>query len=224
MPDWRKLVEDNLSRLPLPAAERDEVWAELSNHLEDSYERLVNTGADKEDAARLVEDGVDWKNLAINVVQERKGYMSTFGKQFILPSGIAFGLATFALAVEIRFGPSPVVWNFNSAQFVIYKVWPMALLITGALAAFLCVRSGAGRTRRLLVAAAPSLLMLGLLLFVLVVGYPLHYLSGVKPDPRIFFWGFLTAVANWVALPAVSLLLGALPFLRELSPVSKPAA
>jgi hypothetical protein len=225
MPDWRKLVENNLSRLQLPAAERDEVWTELTHHLEDSYQRLVNTGVNQEDAVHQVEASVsDWESLAISVVHERKGNMSMFGKQFILPSGIAFGVATFTLALEIRFGPRPAVWNFNSAQIVVYKLWPMALLITGALTAFLCLRFGASRRRRLLVAMTPSLYMLGVMLFVLAVAFPLHYLRSVEPNPRLFGWSFLIAIANWVVLPAISLSLGALPFLRELPQAAKPVA
>jgi hypothetical protein len=62
------------------------------------------------------------------------------------------------------------------------------------------------------------------MLFVLAVAFPLHYLRGVEANPRLFGWGFLIAIANWVMLPGISLSLGALPFLRELPQAAKPVA
>jgi hypothetical protein len=40
MPDWQELVRRHLTGLALDPAEKDQVYAELASHLEESYESL----------------------------------------------------------------------------------------------------------------------------------------------------------------------------------------
>ena len=215
MPDWRALVEQRMARLKLPADMREEVWNEISNHLEDVYEQFVASGSNEEEAVRKTLEFVSqWKALARGIELEKGGNMSTFGKQFIVPSGLALTIATCALAVEIRLGPRPLVWNFGMGALVIYRLWPIALLITGAISAYLSMRAGAHRERRVLVAITPALYMLGAMLLVLTVIMSNHLLRWMPPQP-IYWMPFLVGLANWVVLPALVLFLGAVPFLGE---------
>jgi hypothetical protein len=215
MPDWRNLVEQHLAKMRLPSHVCEEVWTELADHLDDFFGRLLASGIGEEEAVRKTMESVSqWKALECGIVREKEGSMSRFGKQFMLPSGIAFAIATLALAIEIRLGPRPAVWNYDAGALVIYRMWPIALLITGAISAYLSMRAGAGRFRRVLVAVTPALYMLGVMLFVLAAIASTHVIQWVPPQP-VHWMALLVALTNWVALPAIALLLGALPFLGK---------
>jgi hypothetical protein len=215
MPDWRRMVEQRMARLRLTVEARQEVWTELSDHLEDLHGQLLGSGISEEEATRKTLEFVSkWKAVERGIERAREGSMSAFGKQFILPSGIALALATCALALEIRLGPRPTVWNFDRGALVIYRLWPIALFITGAISAYLAMRAGARRSRRVLVAITPALYMLGAMFCVLAVIMSNRLLRWMPPQP-IYWMAFLMGLANWVALPAIALLLGAIPFLGQ---------
>ena len=212
MPDWRCLVEQRLRRLRLPSQLRDEVWTELAQHLEDVYEQFVNAGISAEEAQpRTLESISEWKHLQRGIEREKRGSMSKFGKQVILPSGLAFAMASIALAVEMRLGPRPIVWTFPTGALVMYRIWPIALLITGAVSAYLSMRGGANKGRRAWVAITPALYMLLVMLSVVAIVLAGHWLNLLPAQP-IYWWAFLTGVVNWVVIPAIALLLGAVPF------------
>lgn len=216
MHDWRNLVRHHLKGLRLSPDEREDVCSELADHLEDLSDHLVASGlSQKEAIRRTLEFASQWKALKRGIKREKEGIMTLFGRQVILPGGLALVLATIALAVESHFGPRPAVLSFAPGTLVVYHVWPVTLLAFGAMAAFLSIRAGANATRGLFVALSPALIMFGVMVFVLLVAIPMHLLRGVRPDPQIFLYGFLNAIENWVVLPAIPLLLGALPFLKK---------
>lgn len=216
MPDWRKVVEGRMTNLQLPAEIREEVLDEVANHLEDRYDRLLSSGVNEGEADRRTLECIEnWNTLQTGILQERGGIMSTFGKQFTLPSALALGVAMISLALEMRFGPRPAVWFLSyPGAFVIYKIWPVALLLTGGFSAWVSMRAGAGRGRRLLAASSPALYMMGVMFLVVVTVVSMN-LIGRLPSQPIYSRAFLVALANWVAVPMIALLLGALPFLQE---------
>lgn len=218
MPDWLEFVERHLQHLRLARGVREEVCSELSHHMEDLHEQLLSSGMSEEAASREILQSITyWQELAHDIEREKGGDMSKFGREFLVPSGVALGIATLALAIEIRLGPRPMVWRFDHGEFVAYKIWPVILLLTGAFTAFLARRSGAAKARRVLVASTPALYMLGTMLFIAVVSIPLQLFMRGKLDSGIVGLAMLIGLVNWVALPGIALTLGALPFLRDAS-------
>ncbi len=215
MRDWRRLVEDKLASMRLSAEDREEVVSELADHLVDEVAECLAKGLSEEAAEACVMSAArDWDALGKGIMRERRRAMSTFGKQFILPSGVALALATAALALETKLGPRPAVWMFYPGAFVLYKFWPLALLVAGSISAWLAMRAGASRGRRWLVAMTPALYMAGTMAAVLAV---VTILSGLRvmPNQPIYWSALVMGLVNWVACPAVPLFVGALPFLFE---------
>ena len=52
MPDWKPEIRRRLRGLRLPATREAEIVEELSQHLDDRYERLVRDGLTPEEAHR----------------------------------------------------------------------------------------------------------------------------------------------------------------------------
>ncbi|MGB2662998.1 MAG: hypothetical protein WAK48_03270 [Candidatus Acidiferrum sp.] len=52
MPEWQELVRHRLSGLALNAAEKDEIYAELAAHLEESYEVFCAEGLPQREAVQ----------------------------------------------------------------------------------------------------------------------------------------------------------------------------
>jgi hypothetical protein len=213
MPDWKRLVEERLATLQVGCDDREQVCTEIANHLEDRFEHCLAAGMSADDSEKEALSAiVDWKSFAKNLARERKTVMTMIGKQLILPSGVALGLATASLALEIGLGPRPAIWVTNAGAFVVYKIWPLALMLTGACSAWLAGHAGASKARRALVAVTPALYMLGAMLCVVASVFAMNLLKGM-PSQRIYWIAILTGLANWVALPGAALLVGALPFL-----------
>jgi len=223
MRNWRVLVKERLACMRLPHSVYDEVCREIADHLEDRFEHCMALGKSEMDAEKEALSSIsDWKSFARKLVRERKANMTTIGKQFILPSGVALGLATVTLAFDIRFGPRPAIWITGMGAFVVYKFWPVALILTGATSAWLAAHTGASRVRRALVAITPALYMLAAMLCVVGTVVAMNLLK-VMPSQRVYWMGLILGVANWVVLPAVALLLGALLFLNA-KPLEAKAA
>jgi hypothetical protein len=212
-----------MTNLHLPAETKEEVLAEVANHLEDRYERLLSSGLNEEEAVRRTLECIEnWNAPESSISRERRGIMSTFGKQFTLPSALALGMSMISLALEMRSGPPPAVWLSHPAAFVIYKVWPVALLLAGGISAWVSMRAKASRGRRLLAAISPALYMMGVMLMVVVTVVFMN-LIGRLPSQPIYPMSFLVALAHWVVSPVIALLLGALPFLRDVDGTTKCA-
>jgi len=68
MPDWKEEVRRRLSGLKLAPAHEAEIVEELAQHLEDVYERWINSGAMEAEAKRaalreLADAGVFQKEI-----------------------------------------------------------------------------------------------------------------------------------------------------------------
>ena len=115
--------------------------------------------------------------------------------------------------------------------FTFYLPWLIVLPVIGAAAAFWSQRAGGKTTHRLLAALAPPLAMLSFFLVSPYLTLPIYLLlpllthrSVLRPfglaDLAFVIPGVLVLLVNWVLLPAVGLLLGAVPFLRKPQPQS----
>lgn len=137
--------------------------------------------------------------------------MTSFQKQVGVPVVAAAIVAALVMVIDDRFGPPPLVLPFKCGAIVVHIPWLLALLPIGAGATFLARRAGANLSRRLVVALGPALLIGGavnLLMAVVVTGASI---GGHRVYPGDFVGHF---IVGWLVVPAISLLLGSLPFLR----------
>src|SRR5947207_15699360 len=97
MPDWREIVSKGLSGLKLGADEKEEVRAELAEHLEETYKALRARGIPEQAAiqqtlAQVAED----RKSGVKVKRARKGRETMIErmKKLWLPGILAFSLST----------------------------------------------------------------------------------------------------------------------------------
>ena len=125
-----------------------------------------------------------------------------FAEEFVLTHDPSFYLTDLSLR------PQHVV---SGLPLWLYCAWLLAQILCGALGAFLSRRGGGTRLARIVAGAFPALTMF--LLFALIVpvsafvernAYVLHHPSVIA-----------VGVMIWAGVPAVALLIGAAPFLRD---------
>jgi hypothetical protein len=133
-------------------------------------------------------------------------------KSLWLPALTTFLGASVSLMVCQFFGLQPhTVW-VGKVGMSLYWAWLATLPVFGATGAHLSRRAHGGASARLVAGLSPSLIML----IVICVILP----WGLAIDGFDFFRlvGFGLGVVNWVVVPAVALLLGALPFVSPSEP------
>src|SRR5258708_39591484 len=69
MRDWRRLVRERLPPLALPGAREEEIYEELAQQLEQTYDEARTAGAEDAEAmgCALAQMG-DWRQLAAEIV------------------------------------------------------------------------------------------------------------------------------------------------------------
>ena len=97
----------------------------------------------------------------------------------------------------------------GSAATLLYWPWLAGLPVFGALGAYLSLRAQGSIWARLASAMSPALVMLIVMSVILPFGLAIDGVGFF----RLVLFG--TGLTNWVALPAVALFAGAVPFLRE---------
>ena len=150
-------------------------------------------------------------------------------KCFWLPGFVSLaGAVLFLLASDLVYGPSILLSEiglqprdlvqFNSGPGrSFYFTWLAAQLAFGALGAFLSRRAGGSRAARIVAAALPVIVISGMFAVVLPINFLI--MRGLTPAPHPLY--LATNLLVWVLAPAIGLLLGAAPFLRE--PKLQPA-
>lgn len=74
MPEWKKIVRDNLGTLPLTNGRRDEVIEELAQQLESAYEEALAQGINEQEALRRsLAQFKDWEKLRMDLFQSVEG-------------------------------------------------------------------------------------------------------------------------------------------------------
>ena len=96
-----------------------------------------------------------------------------------------------------------------------YLAWLLAQTLCGAVAAYLSRRAGGSLRARILAAAFPAIVMFALWTLVIPVS--------ALAEHNVFLWNhwpyYLLGVFVWVVPPAIALVAGATPFLRDARPV-----
>jgi len=207
MPDWKKEIRGRMQRLNLAPETREEVIAELASHLEDAESEPSNRQGSI--------SAIKWRKLATAIERSKKGtVMNRRIKSLWLPS-LANLAAMIALVILFdRFNlqePGLATPGHVGRAFRIPFLFMLPAL--GALGAFLAQRAQASRAERLIAGLVPSLLWLAVLV---LVGLPLAL------DPQDFsgipMRHFALSTIGLVILPALLLLAGILPFLRNSRP------
>ncbi|HET6181125.1 MAG TPA: hypothetical protein VFE61_29675 [Candidatus Sulfotelmatobacter sp.] len=224
MPDWKQLVRERMESAA-PSAGQD-VISELAAHLEEVYENFRLRGLTEASAIELTLQEVDnWRVLAAKIRQAKSegASMNHRTRSFWLPVLISLGGASVSLLLIQLTGMEPrLIWIdlrhifpassplYGKIGMTVYWPWLASLPFFGALGAYLSRRSQGNTPVRLLAGLSPALIMLVVMCMILPFSLALDGLSLFQLV--VFgFWGLF----NWVAIPAVALLLGALPFLKQ---------
>lgn len=228
----REEVRDRLAGLDLGEAEREEVIAEIAHHFELAAAELLSNGLEPWKAQSQVLSMVgDWTELRhriersrVDTVKDRmkKMWLPAFGTGFVAFAAqgtiahIVAGFLSFAAqGIMARVGLMPRMVRFHEMYMVLNVPWLLFLLVCGALGAFWS-RSMGGRMRERLVAAlAPAGVMGALFLFALLADFAVQVFVDHRISLQRMFFGFAVWTAWMVVLPAIPLLIGAAPFLRE---------
>lgn len=133
-------------------------------------------------------------------------------KSIWIPGLITLIITSAALAVLQACRVQPhVTWLRAGVGLVFYTPWLIAQPAFGAIGAYLSRRAGGDRCARLLSGLFPSLMMLAAFAVILGVGLALRLIRISDFPPEL--WPVVGAhFAVWVAIPALALALGALPF------------
>jgi hypothetical protein len=211
MPDWEKLVRERLVGLNLGRQEEDEVIAELAGHLEEAFEAFCREGLSEPDAVRhVLTEGDAWPALRrkICLARTKEDTMEPRVTRFWLPGLLGFALSMIVEGVSYRFDSHPLVLSLGRGTPVLtfHFSWIFALLLVGAIAAYLSRRAG-GTVRTSLLSSTFPVLPFAVVFLVatptgLVVGHPIAY--GRVTELILYM------ALGWVLAPAVALLAGGL--------------
>ena len=145
-------------------------------------------------------------------------------KRFWLPGLSTMIAASFFLFVadtvydpsrfftQIGLRPQYLLQSDSGSGRIFYGWWLLANFLCGALGAFLSRRAGGTRTTLVVTAAMPALTMFGLCAVVV----PITFLITRHAVPSLHPADVVLALCVWVVAPAIALLLGSAPFLRNL--------
>jgi hypothetical protein len=216
MPEWKRIVSENMSALNLPSGASEEVIAELAVHMEETYESVCARGLSNSAAMeQTLQEVGNWRVLATNIARAKSEdtLMNTRTKSLWLPAMLTLlGASTSLMVVQFAGFQPRLVWVAHTGV-LLYWHWLGVLPLFGALGAYLSQR-GHGSTRaRIAAGLSPALVMLAVMFVILPFGLAIDGFSFF----RLVHFGI--GLANWVALPGLALLVGALPFLKSSEPL-----
>lgn len=215
LPDWKKLVRERISSSTSSAPSQEEVVSELAAHLEEAYEDALSQGLTAEAATEFaLQEVPDW-HVLVEKIQHAKSehiLMNRRTKTLWLPAMVTlFGSSGLLMLIQ-RLGFQPrLIWVAHTGM-LFYWPWLASLPIFGALGGYLSLRAQGSLYARLAAGLSPALLMLTVMCLILPWGLAIDGFTFF----RLIHFGI--GLTNWVALPAVALLLGTAPFLHERTP------
>lgn len=217
MPDFEALVRQRLGSLKLSREGEREVVAELAAHLEDRYLQLLAGGAGGPEAlADSLQELKRSRSLRRNIRRAKEDWMDR-SRQLLMPALASMCVSGVAQLVCNGLYPHPFVFPTGDTGYVLQPLWLAALPLAGALAAYLARKAGATRGRRLAAACAPVLVLLPLFALGMIVDF-----RSWHTKPLLLLAG---PILSWLVIPAIPLLLGALPFVLGTHPSeAKPSA
>jgi hypothetical protein len=216
MTDWKKLVEERLSALNLAPEDKEDVIAELAAHLQEACEEANPHSLNEAETIHLVLEQIDdWNVLTAQIsrAKSKEGPMNARTRSLWLPAlATLFASSLFLfLLTEISLQPPLLVRLHSGAAQWLYAVWIIGQIAFGALGAFLSRRVGGSRVARIVAATFPAIVMLASCLIVIPASALMQHNDFIFHNPGRLWWGTFL----WAVVPAMTLLLGAAPFLKE---------
>jgi len=228
MPDWQKLVSDQLAHLALDGRERLEVITELAGHLEETYEALRRSGLPEREALhRALSQVTNWSDLWREICRARakENIMNPRTSRLWLPSFVTLAASIITLVavgfLGLQPGPlgsrphqeewsSHLIGGITSGSHLVneYTLWLLVLPPVGALGARLSSRAG-GTLRDIIISGVfPALAWLTIVLIVLSFAASLEH--GI--ESVIAPVGPVGLLAVLVLIPGAALLIGVLAY------------
>ena len=213
MPDWNALVRAYLG-VSGSSVEDVAVVAELSSHLEEAYEELLEAGLCEPEAVKqALGHRANWHGLAkrIRRAKSKEEGLNHRTKTLWLPGLVSLTASMTWLMLLQRFGLQPrMPWLHAALPLMPYLVWLLTQPLFAAMAAYMSRRAGGERLTELTANLFPSIVMLGLWCLVVAISVLVEKNPDVLPQwPLVLLGAF-----NWAILPGLLLLLGRLLFLR----------
>lgn len=112
---------------------------------------------------------------------------------------------------EVTLHPQDLLRTNSEAPRSFYFAWLFAQVLFGALGALFSRRAGGTRTSRIVAGAFPAIVVVGTYVALMPFTSVFSGKAATSPLPPYV----ASALFVWVAAPAVALLLGATPFIRE---------
>jgi len=237
MPDWKEMVRERMFVLNLPPDAEKEIISELAAHLEDGYQNEIARGLRESEARQRVLSEVQWNKLAreIRRAARKEESMTNRTRALWLPAIVNVTVAAVLLVILVELGADARMTRSSllaidqiamdhrdhlNLFIPIYKMlgmthlsWLLTLPLSAAAGCLMARRAHASAGARLIVGLAPSLLWLAVFV-AKSLEFELDRWQFPSGFPLDFSYFALSAL-GWIVLPAVPLLLGTLPFLRE---------
>ncbi len=211
MPDFASMVRERLSGTQLGDEVREDVVREIAGHMESSFEGALQRGMSPEAAKVLAVLGVqDWEKSGRAVRNAKEDLMNERLRRMWVP-GVCVSVLNFAAINVVMRTVRPSIVPFHGT-FLALSVWWWAIYVAcGALGSGWCKRIGGTPRERLVVALFPAMMTAVLLTmaFVMAIFVDRQVMLSTKVIGITAFWIWA------VMIPAVFLLIGAGPFLRE---------
>ena len=208
-------VRNRLGKLRLSATAREEVFAEITAHLESVAEELSQKGFNEDEAIRrsLLQLN-DARRLMQGIQRSKENAMRDSFRMLWLPAAVVVLLVYWSQIIIYHFIGEPRTYRIMGTYYVYSWGWLLTVAICGALGAWWSRQVGGSVKDRLLVALAPSEAMA----VVVALSLPLDSIIQVFVEHRKPF--LLThplmvlAAIFWMLHSAVPSFIGAAFFLR----------
>jgi hypothetical protein len=212
MPNWKELVRQRLSGLPLDDAEKDEIHAELAAHLEESYEVFCTEGLPQREAVqRTLGQVADWQDLQRKIlIARREQPMQKRMHQLWIPGFLTLMLSMIFLITLQKLGFQPRIVGSGPHTILFYAPWLASLPFFGALGAYLSARRGGLAGTVLLSSAFPVLALTAAFLLMFPIGFVIERIIGRPVDFSIVATAVLRDGIGWILIPGVALTAGGL--------------
>lgn len=214
MNDLEKYVRQQLQALRVEDAEREEVIAEITNHLEMLVAEYYAEGLDRQTAhERAFSHFGDPRRLLEGIERAKENGMRERFRRLWLP---AFTVGFLAYASEwliVRFVAHPRAVKVVGCYYPYYWNWLLVVAGIAALGAWWSREMGGSVRERIIVALAPAEIMAAAIAVLLPWSFAVqawidHSLPYFATHPMVLLVGVL-----WMLHCAVPALIGAAPFL-----------
>lgn len=220
-------VNERMGSLKLCAEARGEVVRELALHFEEIYDDAREGGAGEEQAREQALASVrDWRRFARDVQYEKESFMTMtpFRRKVLIPGLLGFLFSAIALWITSmlhRYGAQYVFRPIDPQHYYTFNIpWLLSLPMAGAAAAWMSWRNGGSRSQRLFAGIFPALTFTWVPLMGAGTAIIWIVLNNVAPQrigdhASAAEWAarIVAYLVPWVIAPAISMAIGALPFL-----------